>query len=482
MSTSKHSFYNLVGSLLPIVISLATIPIYLGLIGDARYGVLAIAWLLLDYFGVFDLGLGRATAQRIATLRDSGPLTRSCSFWTATFINLCIGVVGGLLAWPIASFFFENTLSIENHLRNEMVAAIPWLILAVPLTTLSSVFSGALQGRQQFLELNIISTIGSALIQIVPLIVAFLYGPNLALLLPAVVLSKVVTFIILFWRCREHLFKHQPWTISKAETHILLTFGGWTTISSLVSPLMSMADRFAISATLGARFVTLYTVPFQLAQRSVVIPGALASALLPRLSIAKDQESRDLNNLAILILAVVMTPLMMIGMLLIEPFLGWWLNPEFAHQAATPAKILIFGFWINAFAFIPFVFLQASGRPDLIAKCHLIEIAPYILCLYVALHFFGLTGAAVIHTFRIAADCIALMYLSNNLKQYVILLLAPLVFMFTGIIVAITLTAGSNFWWIASFSLLAASMFWSFKNMPAEIRVFLYKFRMAIFS
>jgi hypothetical protein len=54
--------------------------------------------------------------------------------------------------------------------------------------------------------------------------------------------------------------------------------------------------------------------------------------------------------------------------------------------------------------------------------------------------------------------------------------------MFIGIVVAVALPAGSNLWWIASLCLLAASMFWSFKNMPAEIRVFLYKFRTAIFS
>ena len=470
MSIRKHTLYNLIGALLPMALSLVTIPLYIGLIGDARYGVLAVAWLLLDYFGLFDLGLGRATAQRIAALADAGPEQRATSFWTALTINVGVGVIGGLVIWPVAVYFFGHSLHVEDALRVELGKAIPWLVLAVPLATFSGVLSGTLQGRAQFLELNTISVAGSVLIQLVPLSVAWLHGPDLAWLLPAVILSRVVTLSALFWRCREHVFKGQPRIISRIHAKGLLQFGGWVTITALVSPMMVMLDRFVIGAALGAKAVTYYTVPFQLAQRSAIIPGALSSALFPRLAAADVSERQLLGSSAIHTLAVVITPVMLLGIFLIEPFLSWWLSPEFASQSALIGQILLLGFWINAFAVIPYAQLQAAGRPDVVAKCHLAEVLPYLLFLYAGLHFFGLKGAAIVFGLRTFIDCLLLMFFARNLREGFALLYIPTLILLAGLMVTIFFGIGSLTWWATACSLFLLSLLWAWKYAPKILR------------
>ena len=95
MSIARHTAYNVVGALVPLVVSLITVPLYLKVISIERYGILSICWLLLGYFGLFELGLGPATAQRIASYPADAANARNELLWNAITLSLGDGAVGG---------------------------------------------------------------------------------------------------------------------------------------------------------------------------------------------------------------------------------------------------------------------------------------------------------------------------------------------------------------------------------------------------
>ena len=461
MSIRRNTAYNLLGALVPLAVSLVTIPIYLGLIGEARYGVLAIAWLLLGYFGLFDLGLGRATAQRIAALHDASAAERAEIFWTALAMNLGLGIVGGLVLWPVATLFFSYVLKVDEALRPELLATIPWLMLAVPVATVSSVLGGALQGRERFLELNGVSVLGGVLVQLLPLAIAASGTVHLAVLLAAALLARVSTLLPLFWSCNRSLARGHPVVFLRHRAGELLRFGGWVTVTAFVGPMMVILDRFIIGATSGAKAVTHYTVPFSLAERTALLSSALTSALFPRFASLDRVAELQLAGEGLRALVLVMTPLAAVGIFFIEPFLSWWISPAFSERSALVGQILLLGYWLNSFARIPFAQLQARGRPDIVAKCHLAELLPYFALLYLGLHYLGLAGAAMAFSLRVLVDYVLLSGIAGVLRQSLRTIVLPGALVAAAGLIATQLDRGSPAWMPAVGTHLFLTFVWA---------------------
>ena len=438
MSVKRHTSYNIAGAIIPTVATLATVPTYLLLIGEDRYGVLIVLWTLLGYFGLFDLGLGRAVTHRVAAFKDRTALEREEVFWTAILLNLGLGCIGAVVLWISATFILGRFADVSGGLFGEVYAALPWIVLALPLLLVFSVMSAALMGREEFLAQNVVGIGTGLLIQVFPLVVAIHVGPALLGLVLAVLGARVLGGVALFGLCvRQFPVSLRP-KISRSHVRPLFVFGGWVTVTSIVGPLLSTLDRVVIGAVAGAKAVTYYTVPFSLVSRISILPSSLSSALFPRFSSQDESDREDLFKVSLDILIVTVTPLVVVGMLVMEPFLLWWLGSAFAVRAAPVGEILVIGVWANCFATLPFSVLQGQGRPDLVAKIHFAELLPYLVLLWVALQWKGAVGAAVAWTLRVWVD-MALLFWASHVRS-----VRPFIAGFALVAVAAAVTASTS--------------------------------------
>jgi O-antigen/teichoic acid export membrane protein len=394
VSVSRNTAYNLAGAVIPVALSFLTVPLYLHLVGAERYGVLAIAWLLLGYFGIFDMGMGRATSFRIASLKTGSAAERADVFRTAIGINLGIGVVGGAVLWLAGYGFFGSIFKVSDALRAETLAGLPWLAASVPVATLTGVLTGALQGREQFLQTNTVSVVSTVLFQLFPLGVAWLLGPRLAGLLGAAVFARIVGIAILWVMCHRALTQGQRPRWRQDQARGLLAFGGWVAVNGSIGPLLIMADRFMIGAILSARAVAVYTIPFQLAQRSTLVTNALTNALFPRLTSSGPEERLVILDKSICTLAALLTVPVFLGLFIMKPFLILWVGSEIGNAAARIGAIVMLAFWANSFVAVYFTYFQARGTPATITKILLGQVAPYLGLLWFVLGRYGLEGAA----------------------------------------------------------------------------------------
>jgi O-antigen/teichoic acid export membrane protein len=470
MSIRRHAGYNLVGSILPIALSLLTVPLYLKLVGAERYGVLAIAWLFLGYFGLFDLGLGRATSFRIASLAKAAPEDRASAFWSALSVNVGMGLIGGLVLWGAGTLFFGTVFKLSDSLRSEAVTAIPLLALAVPIATLSGVLTGALQGRERFLQTNTVSVLSTGLFQLAPLAVAAWIGPSLPNVLTAAIGARLVGLGVLAFFCWRELLSGVSGRPRRDEIRTLLGYGGWVSLTSLFGPFLVIVDRFAIGTLLGPAAVATYTIPYQLAQRMAIVPSAITNALFPRMSSSEPVQRAALAEKASLVVVCVMTFLALPAIVLVEPFFNIWIGRDMASDAAPIARILIIGFWCNALALVPFMSLQASGRPDLVTKLILAQIPPYLGSLYIMASQFGLTGCAIVFSARCFVDYIIQSVCSFRRVYHPSIVLANASILGLASVTAGVIDEYTFSWWACAVLLGAACTGLSAWMLPRDIR------------
>jgi O-antigen/teichoic acid export membrane protein len=466
VSLRQNTLINFAGQIAAVVISLTTVPPFLRLIGEARYGVMVIVWLLLGYFSLFDLGLSQATAQRMATLKASSENDRATLLWTSLTMNALLGVIAALVLSVVGYFVLGRFVSMDATLRQESLRALPWISLALPISMAASTLSGALLGREAFGATTLVGTLGQLMGQCFPLYVAWRYSHSLEGLVAALLVARLVSLLLLIVICRSLVPLAWPPRHDRTVVRHLLGYGGWVTVSSIVGPLMSSMDRLIIGGLADSKAVTYYSVPFGLASRLLMIPSSLSGVLFPRFA-SSDRERRDsLADTSIRLLACVMTPGIVLALLLVRPFLAVWISADFAAKAAVVSQLILLGVWSNGLALIAHSNLQAKGRPDLVAKVHLVELPAYLAVLAGSLHLWGVVGAAIAWTARVTADALVLFALSGHLRSIGSKLGVPAALL--GLAAAFVWMAPQSLTaiWLGGPVLMLFSLIWSFQTFP----------------
>jgi O-antigen/teichoic acid export membrane protein len=468
--TLRHNtLVNLAGQLAVVVISLTTVPPFLRLIGEARYGVMVVIWLLLGYFSLFDLGLSQATAQRMAMLKASATAERARLLWTSLAMNVCMGAIAAVVLSVTAYLTLGRFVSMDAELRRESLDALPWISLALPVSMAAATLSGALVGREAFGAMTLASTIAQLMGQGLPLYIAWRYSQSLAALVIGLLIARLVSLVLFFALCRSIVPLRGRPNYDRADGRRLLSYGGWVTVSSVVGPLMTSLDRLLIGGIAGSQAITYYSVPYGLAARLLMLPSSLSGALFPRLASSEGEQRDALVDVSVRLLACVTTPVILVGLFLVKPFLSIWINPDFAAKAAGVSQLILLGIWTNGLALIAHSNLQAKGRPDLVAKLHMLELPPYLALLAVTLYVWGIVGAAIAWTARVTADAVILFALAGHLRSLGSKLLAPVTLL---VLASLSLWASSYSAmavWLAGPVVVLLSLVWSFQNFPWEL-------------
>ncbi len=417
-----NTIWNLLGMGLPLFVGLVSFrlltnglhsgPVTFEGLDTGRFGALGLVWMFVGYFGIFDMGLGRALTKFIVDkLSQEKRNELPGVFWTSIIMMLAFGVMAGVILAGCSPVLAGRWLKIDEALRSEVMRAFFVVAIGMPIVVMNVGLVGVLEACHSFKLLNIIR-IPAAVYSFVAPVCVLPFTNNLVVIVAVLLFGRVAVLITCFIASLvvlPELRTAVKWDRSEAVS--MLRFGGWMTVSNMAVPLMTNINRLLIGVIHSVGIGTFYLIPEEVVIRLFMFPRAWISVIFPPMVSAYARSRKELSNLfqrGVVYLMLAFFPVIM-GLLLIAPEgLDLWLGQEYAEKGSSVMRCLTVGVFLHGLARVPWFMIQAVNKPDISAKIHLLEIPLYFALAWVLIGKMGIMGAAAAWTVRMLFDYIAM--------------------------------------------------------------------------
>lgn len=408
----SNTFFSIASKVFPIIISLICIPIIIKGLGEEKYGAFTIALVFIGYFNLFDLGLGRAItkliSERIGKDRDKeiGDI-----FKTGVALTFLLGIIGGLIFYLVAEPITINFLKPPEDFLDEVIRGLTFLAIGIPFAIMINSYRGVLEALHEFKSITLVQIVLGA-ITYLGIIILMEFTKDLAYIIAYMSAVKFIHFVCYRFITNSKMsYSRTDTSFEKKYIKSLFSFGGWITVSTIISPIMTALDRLIVASKEGMENVAYYSTSSEITQRVGMLPSALVGVLFPVFS--RNQDFNDEQNSKIYktsfnLLLLASGIFAIIFICFGEDFLTIWIDENFATESFLVLQIITVGALFNFLARIPFSFIQGLGRPDITAKFHIIELPVFLVLLFVLTNKHGIVGAAYASSARMLLDFILL--------------------------------------------------------------------------
>lgn len=415
----RNIIWNLLGQGAPLLVALLAIPLLIRGLGTERFGVLVLAWMVVGYFTLFDLGIGRATTKYTSEyLAKKAFPELNRLIWTSLLILFAIGILGMVIIHRLAPYVVTRILVIPATIQRESIDAFGLLAFSLPIVVGTSAARGILEAQQRFGTVNAIAIPAGVANYLLPLAAIHITN-DLSLVVLFLVAGRTITWLLFLYFSLNSLPGLRVPRLPRISCALqLFHFGGWVTVSSIIGPLMTYADRFIVGTVLTMSAVAYYATPYDLVTKLGIIAPGVMGVLFPVLITSITLKQGDfwaLHDRATKFILLALAPVVVCTLMLAQLFLGLWLGAEFAANSRGVFQILSVGVLFNSLAVVPFTAIHAAGRADLSAKAHLIELPLYLLTLWFLVGRFGIEGVALAWLLRVVLDYVLMFSIARRL-------------------------------------------------------------------
>jgi O-antigen/teichoic acid export membrane protein len=413
----KNILWSLLGAGVPILVAIFTIPPLIIGLGDERFGVLAIGWVVMGYFVLSDLGIGLATKKYISGFGSDTQTDSSCALvWTSLLMLFFLGVVASVIFAMITPYLVRDVFKVSAELRAEAETTFFWLAASISPLLITSGLRNILEGRQRFDLTNLLKIPAGLINCLVPYLILNV-SMDVSFMMFSIFLGRLVMLLAHIFMAHNIILelKQRP-RVSRLSFLLLLNFGLWATLSSLMLPIYLVADRLFVASLFGLASAIYYITPYEVITKLWIISASVMGVMFPLMSAvpARSEEMARLCRNSFIIMVGAALPLTFILILYSRDILGLWISSDLAQQSGTVAKWLALGVFFNVLGQIPLTILQASGRPDVVAKVQILMLPLFLIFAWGLAKLEGTVGVAMAWSLRIIIEALLLQLFSTK--------------------------------------------------------------------
>jgi len=403
----SNTLWNGIGRGVTILIALFLTPYIISRVGEAGFGLWALANLLVGYLSLADLGIQSSLVRQIAYAQpDRNPKQFRQIVSTSLFFYLGLFVLLGPAGWLVgarAPFLFEVPPELLADARFVLRFVLATIFLSIALT----VFSTILPAVQRMDRANYI-LIATSFLNLGATVFVLESGWGVPGLVMASLAVKAVAAAVQFGMAKL-LMPHFSLSLRDFRWDVwreLFSFGWKVQVSRVTEILTFSFDRFFLSLFGGVALLGRYQPAVQVATQARLAPHILVSAALPYASELSSREDRrallGLYFRGTLYLTFVSFGLLGFVLGAAPLLVTAWLGPGY-DDVALWIRIFCVGFLLNAPLSLGGLISQAIGRPGLQARSAILGAALNAVLSPAGFFLAGVTGLTAGATAAVAA-------------------------------------------------------------------------------
>jgi len=410
----RNTALNLIGLVVPLAVGFVTIPMVVRALGNERFGILALVWVVFGYFGLFDLGLGRTTTRAVADALGRNETAKvPAVLWTTVHLQTAVGLAAAALSHLAAPLIVRRVFNIPDGFVGETILTLRIVGWSMPVMFVGSSFRGVLEAAQRFDLVNAVKVPVNILFYALPLL-----GTALGFRLPGIVVLLVLSRALALAAWGAMSLRVLPALRTKPVlrgelVRPLVSFSGWLGLSGILYAVTTSLDRLVIGSLLTVEAVAFYSAPYEAINRIGVVPGSLSMVLFPAFSFldggghAERAESLFARSTKFLLLST--GPVLVLVAFFARDILRFWLGPDFAAESAFVVIVLAVAFLVNTVVAVPNNYLMGIGRVEIAPKYQAVELVAFIGLTWAGAKLWGIKGVAAATALRLVAFSVFLM-------------------------------------------------------------------------